>query len=181
MQYRLPEILNQGGTPHCSAYAIAGLANFLLDQAGEKTKRVDQVKFYDEVTAKDGDGVTLGQALAKAQVEGLPLVNGGRKFLRYERIMSTPAAIIQALKRAPVAFTYQIPGIGLNEAIKEPDYVLIWPLKTHSMVITGFDKQLFTVANSYGPAWKDKGYFKIPLMYMKQPYCVDVYSLTLIS
>lgn len=170
----LPEILNQGGTSMCSSYAVAGLANYFLG-----TERVDAKKLYQETTFSGGN--TLGSVLAKATINGIPLTSGKRvKIKSSQRVLPGALNLVKVLEKNPVVFSYQIP-LGIGMRCLPPDYIMQWPLETHSMVLLDYDEKTkcFWVANSYGDQWADRGYFRIPAMRMDTPYCNDVYSFTL--
>ncbi len=173
------QILNQGIKPFCSAYAVAGMANFLLDKV--RTDLVDVDKLFNETmngTDSQG-GHTLSQILNNPL--GLPLLSGARmKVSSVNRILPYPSEVKYALKSGPLVFTYQISNGAIFEA-KPPDYIVKWPLVTHSMVMTDFDenKNLFIYANSYGTSWGENGYGRFEAQYMKAPYLVDCFSFNI--
>ncbi len=170
----LPEILNQGGTSMCSSFAVAGLANYLMGN-----KRVDAKKLYEETTLSGGN--TLGSVLAKASQNGIPLKDGERvKIKSYQRVLPGALNLVNVLKETPLVFSFQISKLAGFRCLP-PDYIMDWPLETHSMVLLDYDEKTkcFWVANSYGDQWADRGYFRMPAMRMDTPYCSDVYSLTL--
>lgn len=180
----LPSILDQGGSPECSSYAVAGVGNFILNSRGS-SDRVDEVVLYNETVQGGGGGQTLGAILAHAQVYGLPLKSGGRKNVQtYTRITAGTLNVKNTLNsgNVPLAVTYQISnGVGFSEGIHAPNYTLQWPLETHSMVICDFDinTSKFWMANSYGTSWGNNGYFWLDGMRMISPYAVDIYQFSL--
>lgn len=178
---KLPSILNQGSSPNCSSYAITGVANYLLAQAG-KNDRVSAINLYRETTL--GTGNTLGAILAKAQLHGLPLLTGERvKVNSYHRITPGALNVKNEVLKEPLAFTYQIDydGISFSQGIKHPDYTMRWPLMSHSMIVVDYDDNAkkFWCANSWGDMWGDGGYFWIDAMRMSSPFLIDCYAFDL--
>jgi hypothetical protein len=175
---QLLSILDQGNTSGCSSYAIAGMANYLLAQAG-RVDRVDANQLYLIETGKGGN--TVGDILAKAMNDGLPLINGGTiKLKSYQRLPSGAINTINNLKDGLLVFTYQICN-GESFDVSAPEYTMPWPLETHSMVLCDINAstQQFYVANSWGLEWGDKGYFFMDYEHMIDPFCVDIYTFTL--
>ena len=174
----LPVIYNQGSTPRCQSYAIAGAANFQLAAKGN-TDRVDPDKLYELETGSGGN--TLSAVLAKCELTGLPLLSGKTvKLKSYTRIIPGSLNAISALKAGlPLVLSFQI---GYTDGMAlDANYVLISPLESHSMVLCDYDavNHLFFVANSWGQQWGAKGYFYIDGQWMSQPYETDLYSLIL--
>lgn len=177
---KLPEILNQGGKPFCSAYAIAGVANFILAARGKKD-RIDPDKLYKNSTSGTGEGATLGQILAKGM---LPLLGGGNVQVgTVRRILQHPQNVKAWLEmeKTPLVFTMLLPQKTFSNLIRPPDFIMENISATHSMVITSYlGNNLFEVANSFGENWKDKGYFKVPAMFLRAPWTVDIYFFNLL-
>lgn len=179
---KLPEILNQNGKPFCSAYAVTGVANFILAERDDE-RRVDADALFRQSTMGSG-GSTLGQILTRARAEGLPLIGGGKvRVDTYKRIVAQPS-VIQAemsMCKTPLVFTMLIPHKGFSDLVPSPGFVMEFPMASHSMAVTAYlgNERNFEIANSFGDRWKNNGYFKIPAMMMRPPWIIDVYSFTL--
>lgn len=183
IEIKLESILDQGGTPYCSAFAIAGVANYLFAKKGSG-ERVNPVKLFKEAhIGNDTGGVSLFQGLQIGMVKGLPLTDGDRKFIKdIKRILPGYPTIRDELKKGnPLVFEYQVPnGKSFKESIESPNFVFKNPLETHSMVFCGFNDttKQFKVANSYGPNFGIGGYFYLDYMNAKSPLLIDCYSFS---
>lgn len=182
LDIRLEKILDQGGTPYCSAYAITGVANYLFAKKGS-IERVNPEKLYKEANPGTNDGISLLQALQIGMTKGLPLTDGDRKYIKgFKRILPGYPTIRDELKNGnPIVFEYQIPsGRSFKDSVQAPHFVFQSPLESHSMIFCGFDdvSKQFKVANSYGPTFGIGGYFYLNYMDAKSPLMTDIYSFS---
>lgn len=183
LDIKLEKILNQDGTPYCSAYAIAGVANYLFARKGSE-ERVEPVKLYKEAhVGNDDKGISLLQGLQIGLIKGLPLTDGDRKYVKnIKRILPGYPTIRDELKKGvPLVFEYQVPtGRSFKDSVKSPDFVFESPLETHCMIFCGFDDatKQFKVANSYGPTFGIGGYFYMNYQDARTPLLIDVYSFS---
>lgn len=182
ISHQLPLIDNQGNQGFCGTYAVAAVADFLLGDG----RQVDPVALFKEISnGTDASGENLGQILSWGKLRGLPLRNSADRV--YVDTMQqlypiTPQWISSHVKNAPCVFTMRLPvPMAFDNCIDPKTFIFSVPSLIHHMAITGFDdsQKLFTIANSWGADWMNKGYFCLNYRDMNSTDVVCVYSFTL--
>jgi C1A family cysteine protease len=93
----------------------------------------------------------------------------------YNRVTQQAQYIKAALaEKHPIAFGFMVyssfesPEVAETGIVSMPRPFSEDPIGGHAVVLVGYDdvKQLFTVRNSWGPNWGDKGYFYMPYQYI---------------
>ena len=168
----LPRILNQGDTPSCISYAVAGLASYYLQQKGINDS-IDAMKLYQVTERVPGQGANAFTILDYGKRVGLPGVSG--KHYKIREVGTVQQSISQLERELDqhggIIITYSLHDKDpLNDRINTNHVLSRAPLDVHALVVCGHANMMFKCANSWGENWGEKGYFYIPAVLMRSEF-----------
>lgn len=139
-EIKMPKVLDQGNTMKCVAYSLHNLLNYLVNI--KKTKSsipIDDI--YNSRSEKEG--MSIKEALHYVHSKGIK---------DYARIGSE-----EQLKKSIIAYGPCLMALPVYSSNYD-----FWNGSEfqgyHCVLVTGYDKDGFTIMNSWGKFWGDGGY-----------------------
>ena len=182
-EIKLPKILDQKSTPSCAAFAVAGLANYYLQQK-KVADEIDPMALFNAVE-RGGNGTNLTRVLQYGVDEGLPAVSGKRYKLReWFPVAQSMSELERNLdQHGGLVCTYSMHDKDpLTKRMDDNAVLTREPWDKHAMVICGYDKYIkrYKLANSGGENFGKDGYFFVPYTLMRPEYLQQVFWFSLI-
>ena len=199
----LPPVYDQGQVGSCTANALAAAVEILQGRAGYPQQRPDRVALYyrerqAEGTAGEDAGAMLGDGVAALRIgyeaeQHYPATWGPAWTARPPRraddaprvvnaealAIDTPSIAYELAEGHPVAV-----GLSITEAwetlrggtLPAPAGAVIGG---HALLLVGYDQAdgTWLVRNSWGTAWGDGGYARLPWAWTALPWCDEAHVL----
>lgn len=178
----LPKILDQGSIPACICFAVAGLANYYLQQKGIHDE-IDALALYN-ATERSG-GANARTVLNYGKDVGLPSISGKTYKIRdYQGVAQSISQMESAIaQHGGIIISYSMHDGDPFRKRLTTDFVLSRaPNDLHALIACDADKfkKLFLMANSWGTDFGNNGYFKIPYTLMRSEFLRQCFWFSLI-
>lgn len=176
------KILDQKGVPACAAYAVAGLANYYLEQKGIEDE-IDALALFNNCE-RGGIGTNIMKCLQYGKDKGFTSLKGSKYYVRE---FSPVAKSISEIERnidqhGGLVCAYALHDKDSFNSRLDSKFVLSRePWDVHAMVMVGYDRVIkrLKLANSWGSRWGANGYFFMPYVLARPEYLKQVFWFSL--
>ena len=163
----LSKILDQGSQPICVPCSLSAWVNWRINmEDGSKADHDVKVKDFFKAAGGCEDGMTFKGALHYLRHKGIKTDVGEKQIKEYAMIRS-----VIALQNAIIANGPCVVALPVYDDSGRPKF---WDSSKgsykggHAVSIVGWDKEGFTIRNSWGKTFGDGGYTTLPFKDFKQ-------------
>lgn len=156
----LPSVINQGESPICVPCSISAFLNWRenLTDGSSKNNEIDYFEIYNNRKTATDNGMTFKDAFYYLRHNGVKSQAGEMKINKYAMVRN-----YISLKEAIIMNGPCVGALPVYNCDTE-----FWIQKYgdkfegyHAVAIVGFDEEGFTIRNSWGVSYGDKGYAKL--------------------